>query len=230
MLSRTLALWGQPGRLRVDNGPPWGGANDLPPDVALWVLGGGIGLHWNRPRRCRENGKVERRHGVLAGWVEPTTWASASALPTRLAAASRLPREVSPAIQGQSRRAASPSLLAGGRRPVAAWAPQLVWTALAGRRWRRRVDKVGRISLCNRPLRGGRKDAGADVTVRLDAENVAWVIEDDRGRLLVRHAAPELSRERIEALAVSHRRPPRPHPRRRGNARVLAPGGKPDTR
>lgn len=213
--------------MRVDNGPPWGGANDLPPDLALWVLGGGIAMHWNRPRRCQENGKVERCHGVLAGWVEPGTCASAAELQTRVEAASRLQREVYPAIQGRSRGAAYPGLHAGGRPPTA-WEPQRVWAALAQRRWQRWVDKVGRISLFNRPLGVGRGHAGTQVTVRLDAETVEWVIEDARGRELRRHAAPELSRERIEALDVSHRRPPRP--RRRGKPRALAPGGKPDAR
>ena len=234
-LRQAFAAWGRPARLRVDNGPPWGAANDLPPDLALWAIGLGIEVHWNRPRRCQENGKVERSHGVLAGWAEPATCASAAELQARLAEAGRLQREVYPAIRGRSRVAAHPALRAGGgpyeaAGEAAAWEERRVWAALAGRVWRRGVDKTGRISLYNRGVGVGRAHAGQEVAVRFDAEAVAWVIQDARGRELARRAAPELSRERILALEVSHRRPPRPRRRPRGKGCVPPPRGKPYAR
>lgn len=227
-LRAIFAEWGLPGRLRVDNGAPWGSWNDAPPDLALWLIGLGVAVVWNRPRRCQENGHVERSHGVLQSWSEPATCADAPQLQRRLAELSALQREHLVGRRGQPRAAAHPGLLAGGRpydpaREGRAWDERRVWRFLAEQRWRRRVDKVGRISLYNRSLGVGRAHAGADVVVRLDPQAVAWVIADERGRELKRRPPPELRRERILALAVTHRRPPRP--RRPGGKPPAAPPG-----
>jgi len=48
-LRQQFGLWGLPGCLRVDNGVPWGNWNDLPTPFALWIMGLGIGWHWNDP-------------------------------------------------------------------------------------------------------------------------------------------------------------------------------------
>ena len=53
---RWFTRWGRPGAFRVDNGAPWGGRYDLPPDLALWLLGLGVELRWNPPRQPRYNG------------------------------------------------------------------------------------------------------------------------------------------------------------------------------
>ena len=63
--------WGLPEALRVDNGSPWGSWSDLPPPLALWLVGLGLRLLWNPPRRPQANGVVERSHGVAQAWAEP---------------------------------------------------------------------------------------------------------------------------------------------------------------
>ena len=83
---------------------------------------------------------------------------------------------------------------------------QRVWDYLAGRRWTRRVDKAGQISVYNRALGVGKRWKGQEVLLQFDAEAVAWVVRDDRGTELARHPAAELSRGRILALDVSHKR------------------------
>lgn len=209
---------GLPWRLRVDNGPPWGATGgDLPTALELWAWGLDIAVVHNRPRRCTENGRVERGHGVLARWAEPHTCASAEALQAALTAASRMQRAGYPARDGRSRAAAYPALAAGGRSYDPAREGDLfdehrVWARLARRTVRRRVDKVGRISVYNRPLGVGRVWAGQEVVVGFDAEAVAWVIRDALGTVLRTHPAPELSRERLLALDIAHRRPQRPQP------------------
>ena len=221
-LRQAFTIWGRPQRRRVDNGPPWGSWNDLPPDLALWAIGLGIAMHWNRPRHCQENGKVERSHGVRAGWVEPATCPDVATLQTRLTAASRLQREVYPALRGQARSVACPALGQGGRpyapaREAALFDAQRVWRYLAGQVWTRQVDKVGRISLYNRPLGVGRASAGHEVAVRFDPTTVTWTIQDAAGRTITQHPAPELSRARIRRLDVSQRRQqanPHVHPPR----------------
>jgi hypothetical protein len=227
-LRGAFAAWGRPDRLRVDNGAPWGAAGgDLPTDLELWLWGLDVAVVHNRPRRCTENGRVERAHGVLARWAEPAACASAAALQTALSAASAVQRARYPALRGRSRQAAFPALAAGGRPYDPADEARLfdehrVWDRLAKRAWRRRVDKVGRISLYNRSLRVGRRWARQEVEVGFDAAAVAWVIRDAAGTLVRAHPAPELRRERILALAVTHRRPPRPH---RGKRHARPPRG-----
>ena len=229
VLEGWFTRWGLPGELRLDNGFPWGAFSALPPDLALWLLGGGIGLVWNRPRHKQGNAVVERAHGVCQRWVEPETCPSAAELQGRLDTFTALQRERYPYHGAASRLAVFPALAHRGRPydPATAtttWDARRVWQALAHRVIRRRVDQVGRISLANRALGVDRAWAGQDVTVRLAVVDAApvWHIHDARGTLLRQHPAPELSRERILALAVSRRRPP--------GKRSARQEGEPDTR
>jgi hypothetical protein len=214
VLRRWFTVWGLPGQLRLDNGQPWGGWSDVPPELALWLLGYGIGLHWNRPRHKQGNAVIERAHGVCQSWGEPHTCPSPQHLQARLDYFTRLQRERYPAIEGQSRMAAYPTLAAGGRpydpsQDAEQWDAQRVWAVLAQRVWVRRVDKVGRISLLNRPVAVGKAWARQAVTVTLHVHDDLphWHICTAQGQLLRQHPAPELSRERILALDVSLRRP-----------------------
>jgi hypothetical protein len=208
-----FAQWGRPAQLRVDHGAPWGGGNDLPPDLALWRLGLGVDMLWNRPRHSQGNAVIERAHGVCQRWVEPAACRTVADLQARLDYVTALQRERSPVPAGPSRLAGFPALARGGRpydpaAEAAGWDEQRVWTWLGRRVWTRRVDKVGRISLANRPLGVGKAWARQEVTVRLAVVDGApqWIIHDAQGTLLRAHAAPELSRDRIIALAVSRRR------------------------
>lgn len=244
MLRTWCARWGLPDELRVDNGPPWGSWSELPPELALWVLGLGIGMRWNRPRHSQANAVSERAHGVCQRWVEPATCQSPAEMQARLDWATRLQRERYPAIAGQSRLAAFPALATGGRpddpgQEGTRWDERRVWAWLEARVWTRRVDKVGRISLANRALGVGRAWAGTEVTVRLvvtdhpdSADHApAWIIHDAHGTLLRQHPAPELARERILARDVSHRPAHRQRSPRRARAKPsVHPGGEPYAR
>jgi hypothetical protein len=212
-----LTIWGLPGEMRVDNGAPWGSWGDLPPDLALWLIGLGVDMLWNRPRHKQGNAVVERAHGVLQHWSEPESCADAATLHQRLAALTTLQRDRLPVRAGQSRLALYPALASGGRpydpaREAELFDERRVWAALGRDVRQRRVDKVGRISVYNRSLTVGRPWAGQTVTVRLvvQEESPLWVIADERGQPLATHPATELSRERILNLEVSHRRTRRP--------------------
>jgi hypothetical protein len=213
VLRRWFAQWGLPAQLRLDHGFPWGSFSALPPVLALWLLGLGIDLVWNRLRHKQGNAVVERAHGVCQRWVEPGTCQSMAELQARLDYFTTLQRERYPYHDAPSRLAAYPALAAGGRpydptQEAAQWDERRVWRFLAQQIMPRRVDRVGRISLANRPLGVGRAWAGQDVTVRLAVVAAAplWSIHDARGTLLRQHPAPELSRERILALDLSRQR------------------------
>ena len=83
-LRDAFSRWGRPERFRVDNGTPWGSAGDWPTDLALWLIGLGIGMVWNPPRRPQDNGVIERSQGTGKRWGEPATCADARELQRRL--------------------------------------------------------------------------------------------------------------------------------------------------
>jgi hypothetical protein len=199
--------------LRVDNGYPWGSWGDLPTDLALWVLGLGVEMIWNRPRRPEENGVVERAQGVTQQWIEPGRCADAAQLRDRLAWAIAFQRGAYPAIDGQSRLAAYPELSTPRRgyapeREDDLWDLRFVDQFLARGVWSRRADRTGQISLYNRGYMAGPSCKGRDVSVRFDPETREWLILDLGGHEVRRHPAAQLSRERILALDVTHRRTP----------------------
>ncbi len=214
-LRGCFAAWGLPGRLRVDNGHPWGSWSDLPRELALWLIGLGVEVTWNRPRHPEENGTVERDQGVTKRWAEPGTCAGPEELGARLEWAAQIQRACYPAVRGRSRLEAHPALATPARpyapaREDELWELGRVLRFLAGGLWRRRVCSTGQVSLYNRRYGVGRRHAGQEVSVRFDPEAVQWVVLDARGAELVRHAAEQITRERVLGLEVLRRKPSGP--------------------
>lgn len=219
MVRRVFERWGLPERIRVDNGHPWGSANDLPTALALWLIGLGIAMIWNPSRQPWRNPKVERSNGVTQQWAEPHACVDRATLERQLDWAARTQREEYPSIQGRSRLEAYPQLLRSGRPYCVEDEPRLwdlsrVDAFLAPGVWYRRADRYGLISLYNRNKCIGKAYRGQEVAVRFDPESRHWVVSDMKGEVIVRFIAAELSRERIMRLDVGHRRPPRQKPNR----------------
>jgi hypothetical protein len=209
-LRRAFARWGRPATVRVDNGGPWGSAGDLPPDLALWLLGLGIDVHWNDPHRPEQNGAAERSQGTGKRWAEPARCATAAELQERLQAMDAIQRETYPSIAGRSRAAAFPGLTHAGRAYSAAWERghwdhRRVLGHLAGYVVPRRVDKNGDVSLYHRPHYVGCMHRGQSIYVMVDPERVEWVFADGQGRQLRSQPAEELQAERIRGLTVTKR-------------------------
>jgi hypothetical protein len=210
-LRRAFTRWGRPERLRVDNGAPWGSAGDLPTDLALWLIGLGVAVDWNPPRRPQDNGVIEQSQGTAKRWAEPFACASVTDLQHRLEEMDDIQRGEYPSVQGRSRLEAFPQLAHSGRAYSTAWERKhwsltLVATHLAGYAVRRRVDRCGLVSLYNRNLYVGVIHKGKDVFIMFDPERLEWVVADKEGRQLRRHPADEISQERIIGLTVTNRR------------------------
>ncbi|MCI0455665.1 MAG: hypothetical protein L0Z62_01630 [Gemmataceae bacterium] len=210
-LRRAFARWERPRAVRVDNGGPWGSAGDLPPDLALWLLGLGLAVHWNDAHAPAQNGVVERSQGTGARWAEPQTCATPAELQRRLEEMDAIQREAYPSVGGRSRSAAYPGLAHSGRPYSAAWerrhrAVRRVLAHLAGYAVPRRVDKNGDVSLYHRPHYVGTRHRGQTVYVTVDPRRAEWVFVDEQGRQVRSQPAEELRADRIRSLQVTNRR------------------------
>jgi hypothetical protein len=207
-LRKAFVRWGLPGRIRVDNGTPWGATGGLPTALALWLVGLGVGVTWNPPRRPRANAVVERSQGVGQSWLEPKTCASAAELQRRADEADAIQRGAYPAFGPRTRLEAFPGLRHSGQRysrrgEARRWDLQRVLDWLSGHTVSRRVSKDGKVSVYDRNLWVGRRWVDHQVWVGLDPEARMWLIMDANGAVLNQVAASELTPERIRALAVS---------------------------
>jgi len=210
-LRRVFARWGRPATIRVDNGGPWGSAGDWPPDLALWLIGLGIAMHWNDPRAPMQNGVVERSQGTGQRWAEPGQCGSVAELQKRLRTMDAIQRDSYPSVAGRSRAAAFPGLRHSGRPYSGAWERRhwhhrRVLRHLAGYAVPRRVDENGNVSLYHRPHYVGSAHRSKRVYVMVDPVRVQWVFTDVEGRQLRVQPADELHAKRIRTLTVANRR------------------------
>ncbi len=210
-LRRAFARWGLPRCVRVDNGWPWGSAGDLPTDLALWLIGLGIEVIWNPPRRPQANGVVEHSQGTGKRWAEPETCRDMAELQRRLQEQDHIQRALYPSIHGRSRMEAFPGLKHSGRayRPeeeASHWELKRALEALAGCLVVRRVDSSGTISLYNRNRYVGKALRSQVIYVSLDPIEVEWLCSSRDGVCYHRLKADELTADRIRALTVSHHR------------------------
>lgn len=194
----------------MDNGGPWGSAGDLPPDLALWLIGLGLAVHWNDPHTPTQNGVVERSQGTGYRWAEPGQCDTPAELQRRLRAMDAIRRDAYPSIGGRSRASAFPGLRHSGRPYTPAWerrhrAYRRVLAHLAGDAVVRRVDQNGDVSVYHRPHYVGSLHRGQPVYVMVDPVRVQWVFTDPRGQQLRVQPADELRAARIRTLTVANR-------------------------
>ena len=198
----------------MDNGSPWGSRGDLPTDLALWLIGLGVGVDCNRPRHPQANGVVECSQRTAKRWGEPGSCDGPAELQRRLEAMDVIQREEYPSVGGRSRRQAFPQWAHSGRAYTPEWEEghwslAAVAAHLAGYAVRRRVDSAGAISLYNRRHYIGKLHKTKFVYIMFDPEAHEWIVADEEGRQLSRQPATWISREAIMGLTVSLRDNPR---------------------
>src|SRR5262249_46892008 len=196
-LRGLFARWGRPLGLRLDNGLPWGGWNDLPKALALYLVGLGLELSFNPPRQPRYNGVVEKSHDTAQRWAERHTAHSVEQLQGRLDAMDLRQREAYPYVEGLSRLAIFPGLAHSGRAYSSGWEQghwglQAAREYLAGHVATRRVNAQGRLSLYDREYYIGTKHSGKIVQVNYDPEAGEWFVTHERLGQLPRMPAPAI--------------------------------------
>ena len=195
-----------PERLRVDNGTPWGNWNDLPTPFALWVVGLGVGWHWNDPCCPQQNPKIERSQGTGKRWAEPRQCRSVAELQTRLDEADRNHRECYRLPGGKTRLEMFPELRHSGRRYTPAW-EQRGWkmsrveTHLSEYVATRLVCSTGHVTVYDHGRYVGKQFIGQAVKVQYDPDAHDWLISDRNDKEIRHHPAPEISRAEIVKMS-----------------------------
>ena len=203
--------WGRPKRIRVDNGEPWGSWSDLPPELAMWLIGLGVDMVWIPPRTPQNNGVVERSQGTAQRWAEPEACASPGELQRHLETMDRIQREVYPFRDQRSRWDTFPRLAHSGREYSRLWEKEnwdieRVFSHLAGYALPRYVDKAGRVSLYGWAHYVGNLHVRKMVYVTFDPQSTEWMFADETGRQLNKQLAREITQRRIVSLRVSRRK------------------------
>jgi hypothetical protein len=206
-LRRCFEHWGRPASVRVDNGNPWGSCGDLPTPLALWLIGLGIHVIWNPPRRPQDNGVVERSQGVASNWAEPDRCRNPVELQRRLNEEDTVQRESYPHGSFRSRLEAYPSLIHSGRTYSPAWERRnWSWEAvlgqLAGVTMPRKVDGSGKLGLYNDKLYVGTFIKGKEVVVQFDEGTSEWVVSDRSGVELCRHQLNQFNAKLLRQLPI----------------------------
>jgi hypothetical protein len=182
-LARVFAGHGcQPPVVQTDHGPCFlgaegGAAAAVPSRLTLWLWGLGIEHRFIPLRHPQSNGAVERWHGGMK-----QAWAGEDGGLEALQAVwnvDKLP-------------------LDAGHRPYEGrvgfdWSQ--VWTKLGQVRVQRRVDRQGKLSLWDHPVRVGRHAANQLVTVTFDAAHEQVVVRDEHEAVLAALTLPWLTEE-----------------------------------
>lgn len=195
----------------MDNGSPWGTQSALPSALGLWMVGLGIELVYGRPARSTDNAVVERSHGVLNQWSEPTGCVDFDDCQQQVDWAVHTQRERYRQPGKPTRWQAYPDLQTNPRgyhseTEAQVWELARVCGYVSGFRFQRKVEQNGRITLFANPYSVGSAYQRQTVEIQLDPTTCEWVIHDQRGGELRRHLAKELDYDQIRLLQLAKRR------------------------
>lgn len=208
-LLSVFKQWGQPQAIKVDNGRPFGDpGSDLVPVMALWLIGLGIDVVWNRPRQPTDNAKVERMQAVTANWAEPEQCADLAMLQEHLDEAAHIQRSLYRCrrLGHQTRAACYPDLLAGGVAYVPeAFALERVLRFLGQGTWVRKVSQVGQIDFYSQRWQVGAVYRRQQVCLELDVSSQQWVVRDEADQELKRFSSSFISEATLWSLSLSQR-------------------------
>lgn len=176
----VFAEHGQPAVLQTDRGPCFvgteGGASKaVPGRFTLWLWGLDIDHQLTPPGKPQRNGAAERFNGAIEqSWADEPGGLDALCAVWNVGKTSR-------ADEWTPYRGRTGFDLAA------------VWQRLAAVRITRQVDRQGKLSLWDRPVRVGKRYAGQAVQVTFDASTRQIVLYDERGFRLQEMALPWLT-------------------------------------
>lgn len=186
-LIRIFKKWGKPKAIRVDNGEPFGSSEpSTTTPLALWLIGYGIHVIWNKPACPQQNGKVERAQSTSRRWSEIMKCADFDTAQKQLNEAARLQRdcfEVS-RLKNQTRKQAFEGLYT----PIRTWddetfEPMKVYQFLKNKKYIRKVSSNGQITHFSHKPTIGDAFKGQYVSLKLDIDvqendeiHLSWIV------------------------------------------------------
>lgn len=197
---------GVPKYIKVDNGRPFGDPQlDLIPPLALWLIGLGIKVIWNRPATPTDNGKVECSQGVMGRWTEYKKSKDTFALQVRLWKEADFHNYHFPIKRrGKKKRIEIfPNLLHTGKN----WNPSdfklnRILIFMAKGYWERKVSSRGQVSLYGQRFSVGIAYKHQIVSFKLNLQKNTWNIFDAKGKLIKQKKSP-FSKKNIWNLNLS---------------------------
>ena len=209
-LREQFKQYGLPKAIRVDNGGPWGKYQNTPSWLALWLVGLGVQVIWNRPRTPKDNPQIERGNRLIDDWSEPQHCETLAVWQDRLDEMITLQRDQYLGPDGLSRTQRHPEFYAQPRPyrrqdEAALWDLMRVKRLLAEFEWQRRVSRQGQITVMNQRFSVGRAHSHTQVTVRFDPADTTYLVKTLQGHLIIRQPASDITTETILSLASSAR-------------------------
>ncbi|MEM6804972.1 MAG: hypothetical protein AAF696_26480 [Bacteroidota bacterium] len=173
--------------IKVDNGRPFGDPQGfLLPPLALWLIGLGIRVIWNRPATPQDNAVVERNQGVMAKWTEYGKCQNSWELQLRLW------REVDfynyhfPIRRKESKKRIElfPTLYHTTKQ----WNSKLfklkrVLVFIAKASWERKVSDSGQVSIYGKRYYLDRKHNNQIINLKLNPRKNCWNVFNDKAKL-----------------------------------------------
>jgi len=209
VLIELFKKWGMPKCIRVDNGMPLGDPQRKSiPELALWLIGKGIDVIFNRPRQPTDNAKVERMQRTTKNWAEITESKNLKDLDRKLKVAGVFQRQKFKVsrLQNRTRLEAYPTLLSNSRSYDAnyfkverAYKRLEAWTFI------RKLSSGKQIGLYHQSYFIGKECSIEFLTAKFDAENICWNICDNQHQLIRSFPALNLMPENIQNLTVGQR-------------------------
>ena len=185
---------GIPDWIKVDNGRPFGDPKlELIPPLALWLIGLGIKVIWNRPATPQDNAKVERSQGVMGRWTEYTKCKDTFELQDRLWKEADFHNLHFPIRRqgNKTRQELFPKLIHTGKN----WNPidfklNRVLIFIAKGNWGRKASSFGQIYFYGQRFSIGIKYKYQKVSIKLNPRKNCWNIFDPHGKLIKEYPSP----------------------------------------
>jgi len=185
---------GIPSWIKVDNGRPFGDPQlELIPPLALWLIGLGIKVIWNRPATPQDNAIVERSQGVMGNWTEYAKSKNIFDFQLRLWKEADFHNLSFPIRRkaNKTRIELFPSLSHTGVN----WNPQnfklnRVLLFLAKGYWERKVSSNGQISFYGQRFSVGIQYKHQKVSIKLNPRKNQWNVFISKGNLIKTYPSP----------------------------------------
>lgn len=191
-LRQVFSQWGQPKAMKFDNGKPFGDPQKLTvPWLALWLIGLGIKVIYNRPRMPQDNAKVERSQGTTERWGDTFQCVDYEQLRQNLGNAIVTQREQYPVkrLGYKTRLDTFPDLAAVKNKQLNPYCPAQfditkVYHYLKDSAWERKVSQNGQLNFWGTRYTVGKKYASQMVTVHMDEQNQRWLVRNDKANII----------------------------------------------